>query len=384
MSLRRRLQLLGAAALLVLGGCAAFPHDGPSTEAVIDAAIPSRDAYALIDLGFQQAKIVESTPNLPLAGLGGASSDAPVDQIGPGDSISVAIYEGSAAAIAGGASSAPQGAVGTANVAPRVTVDAGGFVDIPYAGRVRVGGLTPSQASAAIRAALRGKLVSPQVLVSLVENISSSVTVIGEVRTGGRFPLTANGDRLLDVIALAGGPTKPIGDTTISLVRGSTFAQAPLSNLLKSADENVRLAPRDQIRVLYTPRKFSSFGALGRIGQIAIEDETLSLAGALSRFGGLDSNLANASAVFVFRFERPEVARALGETRPATESGVPVVYRLNLREPSGFFVAEQFSIRAGDILYVPRAGTAELRKFLDMVTDLSQVAYNVRVTTVLN
>lgn len=377
---RRRLTFAGFAGALLLSGCASLPHDGPSARRVVADA---SDAYAIIELDLRQARIVESTPVLPPAGLEGASSQAPVDRIGPGDTISITIYDGSAAAVAAQGAATVSGSAGSPAVIPRATVDATGFVDTPYAGRVRIGDLTSGQAASAIRSALRGRLVSPQVLVAMVDNVSNSVTVIGEVRNGGRFPLTANGDRLLDVLALAGGPTKPLGDTTVTLVRGAKLAQVPLSTLMKNPGENARLAPRDQVRVTYTPRKFSSFGALGRVGQIAIEDETLSLAGALSRVGGLDSNLANASAVFVFRFERPEVGRALGEDRAAAESGLPIVYRLNLRDPSGFFTAEQFSIRAGDIVYVPRADTAELRKFFDLVTTLSQVAYNVRVTSVL-
>jgi polysaccharide export outer membrane protein len=108
------------------------------------------------------------------------------------------------------------------------------------------------------------------------------------------------------------------------------------------------------------------------------------LAGALSRAGGLNDNFANARSVLVFRFERPEVAAALGVTQPATLKGVPVVYRLNLEEASGFFTANAFVVQPEDIIYAPRALSAEVRKFFELVQQVSRVVYDVSVTNALN
>ena len=110
----------------------------------------------------------------------------------------------------------------------------------------------------------------------------------------------------------------------------------------------------------------------------------LTLAGALSMAGGLNDGAANARSVLVFRFERPEVAAALGLTQPSTPKGVPVVYRLNLEEASGFFTASSFEIQPEDIVYAPRALSAEIRKFFELVQSVSRVVYDISVTSALN
>jgi polysaccharide export outer membrane protein len=156
-----------------------------------------------------------------------------------------------------------------------------------------------------------------------------------------------------------------------------------MSNLLAAPQENSRLAPQDRIEVLYEPRKYDTFGALGRIAQTPIEDNSLTLASAISRAGGLDTTTANAAYVLLFRFERPDVAAALGVTIPPTSKGVPIIYRLNLKKPGGFFIANNFYIRSDDLLYVARSDLTEAEKFLAVVNTVTQVIYNVRVADVI-
>ena len=242
---------------------------------------------------------------------------------------------------------------------------------------------TAEGAAEAIRRSLRGRVYDPQVTVSVLASAANSVTVIGEVHTAGRFPLSPNSDRLLDIVALAGGPTRPPGDLAVAIVRGPQAVTAPWTVLMSEPEENVRLAPGDQVRLLYRPRKFSTFGAIGKSQQISIEDDELTLAGAIGRTGGLDTNGANPASVLLFRFERPEVAARLGVTLAPGAKGVPVVYRLNLRDPAGYLIANSFNVQADDLLYAPRADAAELRKFLELVNTAAQIGYDVRVTSIL-
>ncbi|HET9159208.1 MAG TPA: polysaccharide biosynthesis/export family protein [Caulobacteraceae bacterium] len=367
--------------ILVLGaaGCGSLPHDGPSARDVEARAAPA-GPYGLIDLDYRTSQIVAAAPAPAFRGLSDVTTSAQIDRIGEGDVLSVSIYTPSAGP------SKPdddEEAKDQVQNIPRLTVDRTGEIPVPFAGEVRVIGLTPREAAAAIEARLRGRLINPQVIVGMVANVANSVTVIGEVRNAGRFPLSANNDSLLDALASAGGPTRPPADAVVTLVRGARSANISLASLLADPAQNVRLAPRDQIRVAYKPRKFSTFGALAKASQVAIEDEHLSLAAALSRMGGLDTNAADAQAVMVFRMERPEVAKALGITAEPTEQGVPVVYRLNLKDPTGMFVANAFEIRNDDLVYVPRADAAEVRKFFELVSAISRVGYDIRVTSVV-
>lgn len=367
--------------LLTLSACESLPHDGPAMRMVqSQGRAGAQGGYALLDLDVATAQRIAASTPTPMQSLASDSSSAPIDRIGEGDVLSVTILEQGGGLFANQSGSTQAVDRGDFHVA----VDGEGFVGLPFAGRVHLAGDTPAQASDAIKAALRGKAINPQVLVGVADSRANSVTVIGEVRNAGRFNLSPNGDHLLDLIASAGGPTRPIPDLTVFVARGPSVASIPLAQLMSQARENIRLAPGDQVRIIFKARKFSTFGAFGHSAQIPIEDDTLSLSAAMGSAGGLDPGSANAAYVYDFRFERPEVAQALGVTTPPSPKGVPIVYRLNLRDPKGYFIATTFEVQPEDILYVPRSDVTELKKYLELVTSVSQVAYNIRVTSVIH
>lgn len=375
-----------AASLMIfalLAGCSTLPRDGPSGSGVVkSASTPERQGdYAMVDLDFALSERLKAAPARSFSTLALASSDAPTDIIGVGDTLAVSIFEPSGS-LFGARSSGTSVQSGNQSLPPLV-VDRNGAIAVPFAGSVSVQGMTPAQASAAVRRALIGKVGNPQVIVTLADNASNAVTVLGEVREPGRKPLAANSDRILDVIAAAGGSSRSVYDVTVRIQRGGQTYSAPMSIVTTEFNENVRLQRGDQINLVYQPRRFSSFGAFNAVARTDLPPGPLTLAEALSGVGGLDSNLANAKSVLVFRFERPEVAEALGIQQPSTPRGVPVVYRLNLNEGSGFFIASNFQIEPDDIIYAPRSGAAEARKFFEFVQSVTRVVYDVSVTSAL-
>jgi polysaccharide export outer membrane protein len=372
-----------AALPFCVAGCSTLPEDGPSAHSVAKAAkADGKHSYALIDVDYRVALLINANPAVPLTTLRESPGARPSDLIAVGDTLAVAIFQPSGAPIQEGAG---QSAGPNDQSLPRVVVDRAGHIQVPFAGEVTVAGLTPGDAGEAIRRALRGKIANPQVMVSSISSPRNSIIVIGEVRTPGRFPLGANSDKLLDALAAAGGPTKPARDLILTIVRGEQSAAISVDTLLHDPAENIRLSPQDQVRVTASTRKFDVFGAVGpggRPSQLPIEDDTLTLAGALGRIGGLNSMQADAGSVLLFRFERPEVARALGVSIPDIPGlkGVPIVYRVNLRDPEGYFIANKFEIVADDLIYVPTASSAELQKFLNIVNAAGQFVYDASVT----
>lgn len=378
--------------LAALGGCSTLPRDGPSSKAVDrGAATPdSLGGYALVELDYAVSERVKAIPPRFLGSLADATSSAPLDVIGVGDVLAVSVFEPSGALFGrgvsnGAATGAVAGVQGGGQTLPGLVVDRDGHVGVPFGGRVRVLGLTPPEASDAIRRALVGKVGNPQVTVAVAQNNSNTVTVLGDVRQPGRAPLNVNADRILDVLAAAGGSPRAVEDAIVNIQRDGRTFSAPLSAVTTDVAENVRLRRGDVVNVTFRPRRYSTFGALGAVRQTDLPPGApLSLTGALGVAGGLDSNSANARRVMVFRFERPEVAQALGLTQAPTPRGVPVVYQLDLAEASGFFIASNFEIQADDVVYAPRAGAAEARKFFEFVQTITRVVYDVSVTSALN
>lgn len=87
----------------------------------------------------------------------------------------------------------------------QVEVDANGNVIFPFAGPVHVEGTTVAQANAALTNRLaQSYFQDPQVSISLLEARSKTVTVEGEVKKPGVYPVLGP-TSLLQVMAIAGG-----------------------------------------------------------------------------------------------------------------------------------------------------------------------------------
>ena len=384
--------ILPLAIVAILGGCSTLPRDGPSGTSVNDGATTASalGSYALVPLTYEVTERIKQVPPQFFGTLAAGSSEQPADLIGEGDTLAISIFDPSGSLFGGtlgaGSSSGRTNTTlsGGNQALPGATVDRTGSVTIPFGGQVRVQGLTSTQAAAAIRRALVGKVANPQVLVSIAGNASNTVNVLGDVRQPGRAPLGVNSDRILDVIAAAGGSARTTDDLTISIQRDGRIYTAPLSAVTTEFGENVRLQRGDVVNVQYKPRRFSTFGGLNAVAQVDMPAGPMTLTGAMSKVGGLNTNTANARRVLIFRFERPEVAQALGIAQPATPRGVPVVYELNFADAANVFAATNMQVMPEDVIYVPLAGAAEMRKFFEVVQSLTRVVYDVSVTSTLN
>lgn len=302
-------------------------------------------------------------------------------RVGPGDVLDISIWEAPPAALFGtttGAdilslrSSVPTVAKGTS--IPEQMISASGTVTVPFAGTIQAAGRTPEQIAADVRSRLIGKAHDPQVIVRLAQNAAADVTVVGEVVNSLRMPLTAKGERVLDALASAGGVRQPVGKMTIQLTRGEKLDSMPLDVVIRDPKQNIRLAAGDIVTLLFQPYSFTVFGAARVNQEIPFEGTGLTLSQALGRMGGLDDQRANPKGIFIFRFEEPALFAHGGNSLPiTTEDGkVPVIYRVNMRDPSTLFVAQSFPIRDKDVIYITNAPLADFTKFLQAV---SQVVY---------
>jgi polysaccharide export outer membrane protein len=242
-----------------------------------------------------------------------------------------------------------------------------GTINIPFAGAVPVAGKSPQQIEAEVVRRLTGKANQPQVLVRVIRNATSNVTVVGEVTSSTRVPLTARGERLLDALAAAGGVRQPVDKMTLQITRGEQVQAMALDTIIRDPKQNIVLQAGDVVTALFQPLSFTILGATGRNAEINFEAKGITLAQALARAGGLDDNRADARAVFIFRLE--DIAALDWATPPKTtpEGKVPVIYQVNLKDPASFFVAQSFSVDNKDVLYVSNAPAAELQKFMNIL-----------------
>jgi polysaccharide export outer membrane protein len=147
--------------------------------------------------------------------------------------------------------------------------------------------------------------------------------------------------------------------------------------VIRDPRQNVPLRAGDVVTALFQPLSFTALGATGKNEEINFEAQGITLAQALARAGGLIDSRSDAQGVFVFRLE-PEAALSWPrQPASATPEGmVPVVYRIDLKKPSSFFVMQSFAINNRDIVYVSNAPAAELQKFLNLVFSVAYPILN--------
>src|SRR5206468_1068507 len=297
---------------------------------------------------------------------------------GIGDIVAVTIFESSS----GGLFIPSEGGVRPGNfiTIPNQPVDVHGNVSIPYAGSIRALGRTQVQLQEAIVAALKNRAIEPQSVVSLVEQKTSMISVLGEGRSA-RIPATTTPERILDVISRAGmvtpaasgtGATGAAGaETWVLLERNGRRAIAPFGALVYEPANNIYVHPNDTIYLYREPQTFLTFGAVGTQQQITFGSWRLSLAEAISRAGGLVDTQADPAAVFLYRGEARDIAEAMGiDCSPYEGPMIPVIYTINLRDPAGYFLASSFEMRNKDIIYASNAFSVESTKFMTYVNTI--------------
>lgn len=356
---------------LLLAGCATFvPSAGPSASRVRNAD----DSQRLHGIKVQNLdndvviRLAAFQGTLAFSEQFGDVSRAPV-AVAPGDVLEVTLWEMPPALFGG----APSGMV-----FPQQTVSDAGTISIPYAGQVNVAGFTPGEIEREIKSKLAGKANQPQVLVRVVSNNTATVTVVGEVASSMRMPLTAKREQLLDALAAAGGTTQPVEKMTLQLTRGGSVAAMSLEQIIRDPRQNIVLLPGDVVTLLYQPLSLTALGAVGKNAEINFEAKGITLSQAMGRIGGLMDNRANPKGVFIFRFED---SRAVPDADAAERSDpagkLPVIYRVDFNDPASFFLSQHFMMQDKDLVYVSNAPSADFQKFLNMVVSVVYPVVNI-------
>jgi polysaccharide export outer membrane protein len=362
---------LAIIAIFPLVGCTAFPVSGPQTEEIVSHAsgvteFVSDFQYELVSLKEETAEIANATNFTVLSSVFRDRRPAATVVIGVGDVVGVTIYEASA----GGLFIPNEAGARAGNFVnlPNQTVDKAGFISVPYAGTIKAAGFTPSQVQAAIVERLLNRAIEPQAVVTVVEQRSQVVAVLGEVNSPARLPVTITGERLLDTIARSGGIRGNGVDLFVRLVRNGRQAEVHFPRLTAESRNNIYTQPGDTIYVYRDPPTFVAFGASGSQGQFGFDLERLTLAEAVAKAGGLLDDRANPGATFLYRRESHITAKRLGvDVRKYPGGWVPIIYNINLRDPRSFFVAQRMTMRSKDVLFVSNAAAIETAKILQFL-----------------
>ncbi len=194
--------------------------------------------------------------------------------LGPGDVVGITVYD-------------------FPDLSITSRVNSKSSITFPLIGRVTLGGKTPSQAEEIISTKLKsgGFVNQPSVIVSIIEFGSQQVSILGQVKLPGKYPLKRR-TTLVDILAQAGGVADTGGDTA-TLLRGADGSTTPksyvidLTQLFGTGDlsKNILVQSGDVIFVPPAP-VFYVYGAVKNPGAYRLQ-RNMNTVQALSVGGGL-------------------------------------------------------------------------------------------------
>ena len=193
--------------------------------------------------------------------------------LGPGDSVNIQVY-------------------GQPDMTTTAYVADDGTLSVPLAGAVQIAGLSPSEASQRIEAALKNGhfLVDPHVTLAVLVSRSQRVSVLGQVGKAGIYPIESN-MTIFDLLAQAGGALETGSDVVFLLRTDSSgvVQRYPLNT--KNLDEVQKSIPGHALRggdTIFIPRaeQFYIYGEVASPNKYRVEP-AMTVIEAIARAGGV-------------------------------------------------------------------------------------------------
>jgi polysaccharide export outer membrane protein len=310
----------------------------PVTE--IDAAAINRHAS---DARLQSVQLVRQFSSRPSAYVVGP---ADVLQIIVWDHPELAMAQGGQAATAPRAADAPQG----------IVVDEDGYIQFPYAGRIKAAGLSMSEIQVRLIAALSKFYSSPQVTVRIASFRAKQVYIDGEVHAPGMQLLNDVPMTLTEAIGRAGGFTPDADQGRLSLIRDGHSYSLDMRGMIAHGENpsNVMLRRGDVLRVM--TREDSGVFVMGEVNKpvtaIPKQDGRLTLADALSQAGSFNASTSDPKQLYVVR---------------GAQAGHPEIFHLDARSPVSMILASRFQLEPNDVVYVDASNLVRVSRVLALL-----------------
>ncbi|MCL5778562.1 polysaccharide biosynthesis/export family protein [Limibaculum sp. FT325] len=287
------------------------------------------------------------------------------DRVARDDVLSVTVWESVEEGLL-----SPEGVGATA--LPNLVVDERGMIFVPYVGAVKAEGRTLAELRDTIRKALSERTVNPQIDVQPVSSNGRRVSVQGVVNAPGLYPIERATNRLLPMLARAGGIREDPEVILLRLRRGGQEGEIWVQDLYDNPALNVALRPGDAVIAERDRRVFSVLGAVGGQSLVPFPSRDLTLTEALARAGGLIDQTADPTGIFVFREELPQIATTLQEVEgvQAAAGSTQTVFVVDLTKPAGMFMARDFRLRDRDTLFVTTAPFVQWQKIMQSIAPL--------------
>lgn len=281
--------------------------------------------------------------------------------IDPGDVLSIVVWDhpelsNSATVAAGGPVGVGADASTSATTAPPAgfIVDHEGVIQFPYAGPLKVAGMTQDQARNMLATKLSKYLKQPRVTLRVQSFRSKRVYVDGEVKNPGLQAINDIPMTLVEALNRAGG-VLPTGDQSqvvvnrngvnyhINLPQLVQRGVNPGSIMLTNGDV-VRVRSRDESKVFVSGEVVSPRALPMYNGRLTLNE-------ALGESGGVNPLSGDGSQIYVVRKNGAD----------------QVVYQLDGRAPGALAMAEGFELAPKDVVYVAATPLANWHRSISLL-----------------
>jgi polysaccharide export outer membrane protein len=234
-----------------------------------------------------------------------------------------------------------------------------GTLFYPYAGELKVAGLTAQELRKEITKRLSDKILNdPQVDVRVTGYHSRKAFVTGAVNRPGYVKFDENPMTLPDVIADVGGFNESADPAFVQIRRGEKIYTIDYVRAFKEnvAIDHILVKPGDQVFVplkadTERDRKVYVLGEVNRSGIVRM-DHNLSLAEALAASGGINAMNASSKDIYVIR--------------NTSEKQIDI-YQLDAKNAMALAMADRFDMNPRDIVYVDASGIATWNRLLSLI-----------------
>ena len=370
---RNTVKAVALLAVVALVASCGLPRSGPTKRELLSGSVEPQGNAFIEPVTAQVSRLTAVQPSFGFSAAFQQAGLVGSDTLSPGDILNITIFENvKDDPLLGNTGQRVSGL-------SEVQVDGQGFIFIPYAGRIKAAGQTPEGVRQAITRQLEDQTPDPQITVARAAGNGSSVAISGQAAAPGVYPIEAPTRTLATMLARAGGVSIDPDIAIIRVTRGGHTGKVWLKDLYENPALDIALRPGDKIVVEEDSRSFIALGATGGQKLVPFESETLSALEALASVGGLSSQAADPTGVFILRDESEEIASAvlgrgdlIGDQR--------IVYVLDLTDPTGLFEARDFQIRDGDTIYVTEARFLQWQKTLSAITGTAGAANTIAST----
>ena len=352
---------LGLSASVILSACSNstsfIPTSGPSSSKLMSNEELNRSVH-VVDINPENYLFYsQATPASNAHAF--LERAKPQLRLGAGDIVQVSIWEAPPAVLFGTTSADSLGISGGVLNMPEQMITDQGYITVPFVGNVKASGRTLDQIQQTVRQGLSKIANKPQVIARLSQNNSNTVSLIAD-RKSVSIPLTAKGERLIDVIPSV-TDIRLLKTTSLLVERSQQHFTVRADDLTRNSMENIYLYPGDTIRVMQDQYEVTVLGATNSNTILNYGDNGLSISDVIAKTSGLNDFRANPKGVFVFR------KAEFSQSKLASGEAAPEVLRFDLSSAEGLLLAQKFQLKNKDMLYVSNASGSELQKFLSII-----------------